>query len=209
MSYIITEYKVLDKGKVELCLDEKLFIRLYKGEARKLDLKEGMELSEEQYQYIIYEILTKRAVRRAMHLLERQERTEHQLREKLRQNAYPKEAVEEAISYVKRYHYLDDVRYAHTYIRYHQQKKSRMCLKTDLMRRGIAKDIIESALETEFSNDEKQQIRVLLEKKKYVPDTADAAQFRKIYQFLQRRGFKSSDILSVMKSSDVIWDYGC
>ncbi|MBO5372009.1 MAG: regulatory protein RecX [Lachnospiraceae bacterium] len=203
MSYIITAYRVLEKGKVEICLDEKLSFQLYKGEAKKLSLKEGMELAEEQYQYILYEILTKRATRRAMHLLERQERTEYQLREKLRQNTYPKEVIEEAISYVKRYHYVDDFRYAHTFIRCHQDKRSRMRLKTDLLKRGIAKEVIEEALEAEFSNDEKEQIREWLEKKKYDSNDADAVQFRKIYQFLLRKGFKSSDILSVMKCFDV------
>ncbi|MBO5302492.1 MAG: regulatory protein RecX [Lachnospiraceae bacterium] len=209
MSYIITAYKVLEKGKVEICLDDKFSFQLYKGEARKLSLKEEMELSEEQYAYILYEILAKRAIRRAMHLLERQERTEYQLREKLLQNAYPQEAVEEAVSYVKRYHYLDDVRYAHTYVRYHQEKKSRMRLKTDLMRKGIAKDVIDNALDDEYVNDEREQIRNLLEKKKFTPETADTAEFRKIYQFLQRRGFKSSDILSVMKNKDMLYDLGC
>lgn len=203
MSYTVTAYRSLDTGKVEICLDEKCYFQLYKSEARKLSLEEGMELSDEQYQSILSDILIKRAIRRAMHLLERQERTEYQLREKLRQNTYPSEAIEAAVSYVKRYHYLDDERYARVFVRYHQDKRSRMRLRMDLLQRGISKDSIEVALETEFCYDEKAQIQELLEKKNYIPEKADANQFRKLYQFLLRRGFKSSDILSVMKYSTI------
>lgn len=202
MHYIITGYQSLGKGRVELCLNEKIKFWLYAGEARKLSLKEGQELSEEQYQYILHEIIGKRAIKRAMHLLERQEKTEHQLREKLLQNAYPTEAVEDAISYLKRYHYLDDERYARTFIRYHQEKRSKMRLKTDLMRRGVTKEVIELCLEEEFDSDEQEKIRELMEKKRFLADTADDAQFRKMYQFLMRRGFKSQDILRAMKKSN-------
>ena len=62
---------------------------LYKGEVRKLSLREGTVISREKYDEIIYEILGTRAKKRAMFLLERMDRTEHQLREKLMQNGYP------------------------------------------------------------------------------------------------------------------------
>lgn len=217
MSYIVTEYKKENKGKVFLCLNEEIRLWLYAGEIRQLSLssvcfsehrgisgeyflKEGMELSEEQYQHILHEIIGKRVTKRAMHLLEKQDRTEHQLWEKLLQNEYPKEAIEDAISYVKKYHYLDDKRYARTFIRIHQEKRSRMRLRNDLLRRGISKDVIEFSMEEEFSCDEKEQIRSLLEKKNFSTDTADRKELGKMYQFLMRRGFRSSDISEVLKT---------
>ena len=81
-----------------------------------------------------------------MHLLEKQDRTEYQLREKLRQNEYPKEAVEQAIAYVKSYHYIDDLRYACSYVRYQKEKKSNRRLQQDLQKKGVAKEFIEQAL---------------------------------------------------------------
>lgn len=202
MQYIVTSYGPTGRGRVELCLNHKFSFQLYTKEVRQFSLKEGAELSEEQYQYILHEVLGKRATKRAMHLLERQERTEYQLREKLKQNAYPQEAIEEAVAYVKGYHYLDDARYARTFIRFHQERRSRMRLKTDLMKRGVPKEIIEESLEEEFLSDEREQIMELLEKRGFDRNAQDEAEFRKNYQFLMRRGFKSSDILSVMKSFD-------
>lgn len=200
MSYIVTSIEKSDRGRRTLCLDDKIKLQLYAGEVREYGLKTGSQIPEEVYQEILHEVLGKRATKRAMHLLERQEKTECQLRDKLRQNSYPRESIEDAIAYVKRYHYVDDERYAKTFILYHQEKRSRLRLKTDLQRRGIDGDIIDAALEEAFTADEREQIRELLFKRRFPQNSGDEGEFRKNYQFLMRRGFKSSDILPVMKT---------
>ena len=154
---------------------------------------------ETLYQELLFDVLGKRATKRAMHLLEKQDRTEYQLREKLRQNEYPKEAVEQAIAYVKSYHYIDDLRYACSYVRYQKEKKSNRRLQQDLQKKGVAKEFIEQALLEEGNEDETDAIQRLLEKKGYTPEMP-REQANKIYQFLLRRGYKSSDILYVMRS---------
>lgn len=196
--YIVTEYKRAEKGRAELVLNGDISFWLYAKEARSLSLQEGDVLSEEQYGHILHDVIGKRAIRRAMHLLERQERTERQLRDKLLQSGYPQEAIEDAVTYVKRYRYLDDERYALAYIRMHQDKKGRLRLVNDLARHGVSKDIIERCMEEEYASDDRDKISALLEKKRYSPDTADEKERGRIYQFLARRGFRSSDILAVM-----------
>lgn len=62
--------------------------------------------------------------------------------------------------------------------------------------------MIEQALDEVFDSDEQLKIRQFLEKKHYEPKECDRKEQQKIYQYLMRRGFKSSDILHVMK----IWD---
>lgn len=203
MQYIVTEYKKAGRGRIDLCFNENIRFWLYTAEAKSLSIEEGTELSEEEYQYILHEIIGKRATKRAMHILERQERTEYQLREKLMQSDYPKEAIEDAVSYLKRYHYLDDERYARTFIHYHQEGRSRMRLQNDLMRRGVPRDVIAMSMEEEFSSDERAQIRRLLEKKNFSPNTADRNETGKMYQFLMRKGFRSSDISAVMCQTDM------
>ena len=199
MQYIITEYQNMGRGQIHLCLNETITLRLYKGEANQMSLAQGVELSEEQYRYLLHDIIGKRAAKRAMHLLERQERTEYHLREKLRQNCYPPEAIEDAVDYVKRYHYLDDERYARTFIHFHQETRSKMRLKNDLARRGISRELIAYCLEEEFVSDERAQIKRLLDQKNFSPDTADREEYGKMYRFLMRRGFCGSDISSVMR----------
>ena len=199
---LVTEVIPREKGRTSIRFDNGMEVLLYKGEVRKLGLQEQTVISREKYDEIIYEILGTRAKKRAMFLLERMGRTEHQLRDKLMQNGYPAVCVDLAIDYVKKYHYIDDLRYATNYISYQQKRKSRQKLKIDLLTKGIDKNVIEQALDEAFDSDEQIKIRQLLEKKHYDPMECDRKEKQKTYQYLMRRGFKGSDILHVMK----IWD---
>lgn len=68
-----------------------------------------------------------------------------------------------------------------------------------LSQKGISKELIEQALKEEYEAQELEQIYRLLEKRGYVAENADEGEFRRTYQFLMRRGFKSNEILTAMK----------
>lgn len=184
----------LEKGKVRIVFDNGTVVVLYRKEVAGLKLQEGLFLSKEQYDKILYEIIGKRAKKRAMYLLEQMDRSERKLREKLTQNQYPEECVDFAIDYVKKYHYLDDYRYACTYVRYHGEKLSKVQLLQKLLQKGITKDVAQKAIEEEAQADEIALIRQWIKKKGYSLDSADEKETRRMYAFLLRRGFKSSDI---------------
>ena len=63
----------------------------------------------------------------------------------------------------------------------------------------VGREQIEQALAEEFVSDERAQIAELLEKRHYDAAQADRREQQRMYQFLMRRGFKSSDILAVMR----------
>lgn len=146
-----------------------------------------------------------RAKKRALYLLERMDRTEQQLREKLKSSDYPEEVIEEAIEYVKSFHYLDDERYAENFTRYKKENMSRQQIKQKLMLKGVSKDIIQNAIEEEYDVDESIHIRNILEKKHFSYETADEGEFRRVYSYLLRRGFRSNDILKEMKYTGADW----
>lgn len=189
----------LDRKRVRIRLEDGCEFALYKGERRQYDLREGGELSQEQFEDIRREILIKRARRRVMHLLEKMDRTEEQLRAKLRQGYYPEDVIEDAIGYVKSYHYLDDLRYAQNYVRSHRDKKSRRMVQLELQKRGVAKEWIRQALEEEYEQEsEQEQILRWIRKKDYSSDTADLKEKQRMYQFLLRKGFSPNDILHAL-----------
>lgn len=190
----------LEKGRYRLEFENGQRCVVYGYEIRGMSLSEGTELSEEQYRHIIADIVGKRAKKRALHLLERMDRTEKQLRDKLAESDYPEECIEGAIQYVKDFHYLDDARYAENFTRYSKERLSREQIKQKLMGKGITRELIDSAIEDEYDADEKEHIRLLLEKKRFCGTSADDSEFRRVYQYLLRRGFRSSDILREMKS---------
>ena len=195
-----------EKRRVKIRFDNGEECTLYRSEIRGLSvcegallLEEGAYIPEEPYQKVLQRILAPRAKKRAMHLLEQMDRTERQLYEKLKQNGYPESCIAAAVDYVKQYHYIDDLRYARTYIRYRQQKRSRQRLKQDLMRKGVDGPTIEQALSEEYESDERAMIRELLEKKRYDPSGADEREKRRVCQFLLRRGYRTGDVLAVMQ----------
>lgn len=188
----------LDKKRVRIRLENGCEFALYKGEGRQYGLQEGGELSREQYEDICREILIKRARKRTMHLLEKMDRTEEQLRTKLRQGYYPEEVIEDAISYVKGYHYLDDLRYAQNYVRSHKDRKSRRMVQLELQQRGVAKEWIQQALEEYEQEHEQEQILKWIRKRDYSSETADLKEKQRMYQFLLRKGFCPNDILHAL-----------
>ncbi len=195
----VTEYESLGRGKLRIRFDNGAELSLYRSEAKQFKLAEDVAIDEELYQKLVDEVVSKRATKRAMHLLERMDRTEHQLREKLRNGGYPEECVDAAIAYVKQYHYIDDLRYACTYVRLYQDRLSRLQIKMKLAQKGIDRDLIEQALEEEYETQEIEQIYRLLEKRNYVAGQTDEKEYRRTYQYLMRRGFKSTEITKAMR----------
>lgn len=193
---LITRVEELTKGKRRVWLENQPPFVLYRGELRQLELAEGGEVSAEQYQEILEEILVPRARKRAMHLLEQMDRTEAQLREKLAQGEYPEAAVEAAVAYVKGFHYIDDFRYACSYIRYRCDSRSSRQLRMELARKGVPRHLIEEAMEAEYGcEDEGEKILRWMEKKHYDAQGAQQKERQRMYQFLMRKGFRTEDIM--------------
>lgn len=195
----VNNYEALGKGRYRVAFDNGVSCVLYRSEAAQLSIEAQCSLTDENYDYLINEIVGKRAKKRAMHILEQMDRTEHQLREKLAKGEYPQECINSAVEYVKKYRYLDDERFASSYVRYHQEKLSRQQLSVKLSQKGVGRDIIAEALEMEYEADDGEKIRNLLSKRHFDPDNTDRQENNKIYQYILRRGFKSSDILKEMR----------
>lgn len=197
---LITQISELDKKRMMIRTEEGTSFVLYKGEVRKLALQEKKELSSEVYEEIRNEILVKRARKRAMFLLEKMDRTESQLRDKLRQGFYEEDIIEDAISYVKRYHYIDDTRYASNYVRCQKERKSKRQIKVDLLRKGVDREVVDAAIESEYeAQSEQELIMKWIEKRHYSIENSDIKEKQKMYQFLMRKGFHSEDILHILQ----------
>ena len=200
---IVKEIEAVGKGRYRVKFDTGVTCLLYRKEMSSFSIEKGKKITAQQYQELLEEVVGKRAKKRALHLLEQMDRTEKQLRDKLLANEYPQSCIDEAIAYVKGFHYLDDSRYASNYVRFSQEKMSRVQMKQKLMQKGIASSVIADAIEEGYVADEMEQIMALLQKRKFVPEEADEKEFQRTYQYVMRRGFKSSDILKAMKMEAV------
>ena len=96
---IVTEIKPVTRQKFQIELDGQPAFVLYKGELSRYHIQKDEELPEEIYEELVGQVLTKRAKLRAMHLLEKMDRTRAEMKKKLEQSGYPTKAVEEDLEY--------------------------------------------------------------------------------------------------------------
>ena len=146
------------------------------------------------------------ARRKAMRLLEHMDRTERGLRDKLRQAGFSQLAVDYALSYVESYGYIDDERYARTYIAYRMNTKSHQKIIQELISKCIDKETAAAAWEEEAAlnmPDEREILYRTIEKK-YCPDTElNEKEMRRLQGYLIRRGFSYLDIKSVLENMNI------
>ena len=190
----VTKITEISKSKLKITIDEEFAFVLYKGELHHYRLQEGEEISDEVYSEIMEEILPKRAKLRAMNLLKARAYTVKQLTDKLREGGYPESIIEDAISYVISYGYLNDRFYAADYIEYNKETRSRTQIFNSLIQKGIPKEIVEEVWEENVQEEgkdlEQKQILSWMKKKNFVPSEATYEEKQKFSAFLYRKGFQ-------------------
>lgn len=200
--HIITGITAFPRGRYKIDIDGQFRFVLYGGELRTYHMKEGEHISDESLKEILSEVLPKRAKLRSMNLLKSREYTEYQIREKLRQGLYPEEVIDEAVEYVKSYHYIDDRRYAKDYIVYYSESRSRGRIEQDLRQKGIGKELIHKVYEEDLCEenlpDEIPLMEKWLEKRKYDRENADYQEKQKMGAFLYRKGFSLDNIEKIL-----------
>ncbi len=193
----IDKIEPIDRRRSRVFLDGEFAFALYNGELRHCRIEEGGELSCEQYEAILHEIVFRRARERAVYWLKCSARTEEELRRKLRDGHYPEPAVEHTIELLKKYRYIDDEEYARNFIELNGTRKSRAELASVLKSKGLSRDCVSRLLE-EYPVDEEEQVRKLLAKRRFNPENADSREISRQAAYLIRRGFSCEAVRRVI-----------
>lgn len=192
---IVTNVESLTKTKFIVEVDGKFAFVLYKGELKRFGVTQGVELSEMIYQQIRTEIVLKRAKLRAMHLLTDTAKTEKGLREKLRQGHYPEDIIEQAMDYVRSFGYLDDRKYAESFVLSRKESKSRKEIYAALLQKGVSAEQIQEVLDEVYAEEgEREAIRKLILEKHVDVLQANEEELHKLYGYLARKGFRYEEI---------------
>lgn len=178
--------------------DEQFLFSLYGRELKKYHIREEDEIEDTLIQFVLQEVVFKRAKERALFLLERRPFSTCMLREKLNQSDYPETVVEQVILFLQQYHYLDDAEYVSMYVDTYSGKKSRKQIVYDLVRKGISKDIIDLYFEeSEYS--ERECFEKQFEKYTKGRDLKDRMVKQKIFRYFYGKGFQISLIEEALK----------
>lgn len=199
---IVTGISEMSKSRVKVEIDGEASFVLYKGELRIYGIKEGNALLREHYETLMQEVLPRRAKLRAMNLLKSRSYTHIQLLNKLIEGGYPAELAADAVDYTESFGYVNDEQYVRDFIEYNKERKTRQRMLTDLMRRGISKQLFEQIFDEEVGEDsaglEEEQIKEWIRKKNFSTEEASMEDMRKMAAFLYRKGFSFDTIRNVL-----------
>ena len=194
---IVTEIRPVTKKRSQVYVEGQPAFVLYNGELSRYHIRESEEIPLSIWEEITGELLIKRSRKRALNLL-----LKGQLLQKLQTDGYPMEIAEQAVEYAESFGYIDDRRYAENYLNGSGAKKSRMAARIELTRKGIDPELIDRLMEEQIETEEdseREKVRTLAWKRLGPAHRLDEKEYRRIYSYLARRGFTSSDILSVLE----------
>ncbi len=179
---------------IELILEDGEIIALPLRE-EFLNFSRGDNLSDEtidKLYFVMNIFIVKNA---AFRLLARRDHSEAELKRKLTVKFTCSDAIQAALDQLKNESYLDDKRFAETYIsqQISNSRNGQLKIKNKLREKGISPDIYESLL-SEISPDTfKENLFLLIEKKSGNNDK------NKLIRFLQGKGYYLFDIMEAIK----------
>ncbi|MBR1744334.1 MAG: regulatory protein RecX [Lachnospiraceae bacterium] len=133
--------------------------------------------------------------KKAMSLLNHRDRTEWELRDRLSVAGFDTEEVEDAVEYVRSFHYIDDLRFATRFVEAYRERRSIRRIRQDLVNKHIPEEYIEIAFE-EAQADDSSAIRREIKKRlsDKAPSELSEKERQKIAMGLYRKGFQTADI---------------
>ena len=184
-----------NKDRYSVFIDDNFAFGLIMQDIVYFKLKQGEEISQEKYDFIQNELIYIQAQDIALHYIAYKMRTEQEVRKKLFEKEYTEYIIERVIHFLIEYHYIDDMKYCKSYIKQRLQcnPKGVYVLKMELKQRGIKQSIIDKAIENSDIDELNDAIKLLQKKCLYLDDI-DEKNKKRLFAFLQRRGY-SYDII--------------
>ena len=206
---IVTALSPKGKTKTGVTFDEDVTLVLSNRDLAAYGLEPDAEIAPEVFDEL-YRGVKQEALRRCAALLQGMDYTEQGICGKLIRSGYPEQVAKEAVAAAKEAGLINDLRYARNYIQYHITDRSRLRLRSDLLGKGVREDLIDEAFRlweqdrageaaSEESGGESaggaaeaaefEQIRRILRKRRYDPDTASREEKARLIAYLQYKGY--------------------
>ena len=155
----------------------------------------GKDISQEKLLDMVFESEKENAFNYAVDYICKYVPSQKQMTHKLYDKNYSKRVVDYVIEKCKGYGYIDDEKYAQSYVFQNRKLKGKLKLKQELMLKGIDQKIIDEVLQ---DYDEEDGCLVLARKKALNKDLDDPKVYAQLVRFLQYRGYDWEQIKSAI-----------
>lgn len=203
---VITKLEIQKRNKerVNVFLDEEYAFSISTELVYKENIKIKDEIDIEEFKKLVEKDSIIKCREAAIRSIEKNFKTEKQVKEKLILKGYEKEAINKAIDFLKQYNFLDDKDYANKFIKDKLKIQGSNKIKYTLMQRGIARDIIDEELNNIDKESEKRGALLLAQKKvnKITKTESDKyIIYNKVCRFLLSKGYNYDIIKDVVKEA--------
>lgn len=166
-------------------------------------LYKGQRLAPDELESLDFSLERRRAINRAVLLLSYRARSEHEISDRLKMAGFSPQIISVAISELRRLGYLNDEDFAQSWTKSRMNSKlyGPKRIKQELRLKGIPDKIISEQLEENAASSEEYELaKKLAETKLQTYKNLDKnTGFRRLSQFLLRRGYTPSVVYDVCK----------
>lgn len=211
---IITKIESQKKrdDRVNIYIDEKFFMAIYKELVFTFNLKKGQEIAPNNLKSILDNEMYMKAKNKALSILSKASQSEKQIRQKLAKD-YEEDTIDRVIEFLQKYKFVDDEdlasRIVNTNVNLNKYGKNK--IKQNLYNKGIEKSIIETAID-DIDTDKEFENALYLGKKRYerLKNEDPRKAYQKIGNHLAYKGFNYDIIKKVLnKLFNDVDEYSC
>lgn len=144
----------------------------------------------------------------ALKVITFRDRTEKEIREKLIQKGYDEDSIEETTEFLKNYGYINDEKYASSFINdaINLKKWGKIRVRTELIKRGVPRDVFENLLEEAFPDGSTEIICTQIKSRFKNCDLKNQKERTRIFNFFLRRGYQADEIKSALNDVCSFYD---
>lgn len=197
---VITEisYQKKNKSRVNIYLDGEFACGMQAIVAMENRLKVGMQTEADKLKELSEISDIEAAFNKAVKLISKVLKTEHELKNYLIEKGYLLETVNKVIEKLKEYNYINDEEYALAYINEKKQQSGKKKLYYELKQKGISDKILDKAINSITKKDEEEVIIKLANK--YIKGKVLDIKIKKnLANYLYSRGFEWDDYIDVIE----------
>jgi len=188
------------RNRFSLYLDGSYALGVSAETVAKLKLFEGKEIDSACLATTIFQEECHKAMNYALRLLSYRMRSEKEIFKRLKNQGYSESVINAIIPALKNIGLIDNGKFAHLFVqdRLNLAKKGKRAIYAELLRKGVARTIIQEAL-AKVSADEAAVAKNLIEKyEKRYHHLSPEERKRRLQGLLLRRGFSDKTIESAL-----------
>jgi len=181
-------------ARVNVFIDEKFSFSLSLDLALEHGLKKGLVIDGTLLKVLLQQDGDARATARALHFLGFRQRSESEVRRKLREKEFPDDVINRVLEKLRRNNLVGDANFAESWIENRSRNRPRgaRMLQQELRQKGISTETIAAILpnqEEELTNANFALQKILQSKERAWENLEEKEKYQKAIQYLMRRGF--------------------